>query len=437
MHLNSTLVTAAVLGLALLLLPVAGRADDACAPAPWPAVARDDHPISLKRLEAELRVCQPKGTCTAGSRTLYGITRIAGYLADVENHDIILFGADEPGLPALHVEDLAVALRNAAHRYVIKKDGQLFVSDPAVSIDPDPDVVRRLGSIVAPGLDMGNGEALERQLAAWCSTCELPQGVRVMGIPFDSRFASILVSADYLMKRIADGSAPLKSLEGLADAQMRKSKEEALAGRLSPAALSSLTRFWFHPGQHPYLEGDGQDAWLIRSDVILLNEAETATPDGRIVSTGKIDPASRAFACSFSRHFPELASAASPYPVYAELAALYRWSALAHLLVQQGAFEAASYTPGFLLEGLVVPEVKVPRTLRGVATVKAWDHVQTNGRTRQQIMLRLPSCGGVSMEFDRKTLVPVRDTSGKLRRLRSAVLASRPTPLAISWRVRD
>ena len=419
------------LAFAFLLTVRMACADDTCVPDAPPMVAAD-RAVSLRQLEYELSDCQSHGACSEASLTWYGITRVGGYVVDIAHQDIILYGSTDPGLPPLRVEDFAVALRNAMHLYVTDDGEKLIYSDPAVSIDPDPPVMQELDRIISRANGSDDLQARDRALDAWCSTCALPQRVRVEGIP-RVRFSALMVSADYLLKRLVDGSAKAGGLESLGHARMSDAIKQTRE-RQHVSSPIGMNRFWFYPGSNLYLE-DPTGVELVRSDVVLLDEAEQITPGGHIIAADRVDPLARAFACAFSHNFPALIAAGSPYPIFAELEALFRWSALARILSGGTAFQAAAYRPEFLIDHFHVPEVEVPRVLNGIASVKVWDEVSIDGRAQLRISLRLPSCGGVSMVFDRKTLQATPDTAGALPRMSNAVIRTRPVPEATNWPV--
>ena len=115
-------------------------------PGPEPKVERA---VSVKQLQSRLRRCGDGRSCSKDVRQFYGITRIVGYMVDRENRDIVVLGSVDPGAPALDVEDFIVALRNLKLRYAEQRGNTIYYSYPAVSIDPNPNVLRDLERIMA------------------------------------------------------------------------------------------------------------------------------------------------------------------------------------------------------------------------------------------------------------------------------------------------
>jgi hypothetical protein len=422
-----------ILGLGLLFrIPAAAREAD-CVAARAMTEPGVDQSISLKAISSELQTCQTRGNCPTDILTMYGVTQITGYVIDANAHDVIVIGTSDKGAPTLYTEDFVTALKNALRLYARREGNILYYSNPGVSIDPDPNVLTQLDQFADRAQRSTTKEARDNAIDAWCKECELPQNVRVMGIPFDSHFAKVMVEADYLMKRIADGTAPVDGFEGLSDLSLRQAIEAIQQNSGGAVSIASMNRFWFYPGRHIYSE-DAITVVIRLSDVILLDEAQHITQEGQVAASGRIDPLARKFACDFSRNYPAVA-AVPRYHIYAELEGLFRWIALAKLMVSNNAFDAAGFTPTWLLDGFRMSNVSVPRKLVGIATVKKWDHVESDGSLRREINLRLPSCGGVEISLDKAKMQAVGDTSGLLLRVSQAVIKSRPNLEVTHWQV--
>jgi len=429
----ATLLGGVLLNVAALSAGAAAFAQEDCQPPPPPVPDRVDIAVSLKRLEAELRRCQPSASCSQETLTWYGMTHVTGYVVDPASHDIELFGTTESAAAPLQVADFSVAARNAVHKYAERRGSVMVYADPAVSIDPDPVVLRRLNQIMA---GQAGGAVLESRLRAWCTTCELPQAVRVMGIgaDADTHFGYTMFAADLLMKGISNGTVPVTGLDSLADLALQMAIAGVMHHSSGNAQRAELNRFWFLSGTTSYLE-DSNTAVLARADVILRTEAEQVSGRG-ISGSGRTDPLAEHFACAFSRIYPQLTTADSRYPVYAELESLFRWVAIARVLAGGGAFEAAGYRPDFLIDDFAAPHVAVPRTVKGLAHVSKWDHEETDGNIRSEVSLRLPSCGGVAVGLERSEMAALPDTDQQLPRINAAVISSRPARPASWWSVR-
>jgi Protein of unknown function (DUF1598) len=416
-----------------LLFPVAATAQDTnCSPAAAATRPAIEESISLKALQGELLTCQAQGNCQDDTLKLYNVTRITGYVIDADAQDVILIGSSDPNAPALYVEDFVVALKNALHQYTRREGNTLYYSNPGVSIDPDPKVLQKLNLIASNISRSKTGEERDAGIDVWCKQCELPQNVRVMGIPFDSHFAKVMVEADYLMKRIADGTAQVDAFESLSDMTLRRAIE-GMQKNSNEASTISLNRFWFYPGTNTYSE-DARATLITRADVILLDEAQYVSQEGQVAASGQVDPLARKFACDFSKAYSTVA-AEPHYRIYAELQGLFRWVAVAKRMAADRAFDAARFSPTWLLDGFHLTKASVPEKLDGVATVKRWDHVARNGNYREEMSLRLPSCGGVEIDLGKEKMRRIADGSGFLARVWQAVISARPNLKATHWRV--
>src|SRR5262249_18374441 len=106
------------------------------------------------------------------------------------------------GRPTLQLDDLLVALRSAD----AARNGGI-----TCSIDPTPRGMQRLNALVAqpPIVNRNN----QKNTAAIEETAG-PQKITVHGVPDTTRFADVLVSADYRMKRLGMNfdSSPVKGM---------------------------------------------------------------------------------------------------------------------------------------------------------------------------------------------------------------------------------
>jgi len=231
--------------------------------------------VSVTMLQEALKSPNAEGVTPRDLLEMCGLTRIEGYTLDRANHDLVIFGQVNPAAPPLHTEDLAVALRAAWLKYAQQEGNTRYYSNPGCSIDPDPGVVRQLSEI---GRQIGATEApdeVEGLLAQWCEVSKQPQRVRVMGVPFDSHFASVMVQADYDLKRLVDGSVPLQTpgVTSLVEMMMAAAQNDLAHGRALRGPASFMSRFWFYPGQGKYCH-DGDTVTVLQSPVIQLTEEE-------------------------------------------------------------------------------------------------------------------------------------------------------------------
>ena len=405
----------------------------AAAAGPWADVTQAALPsaqiraVSLKVLQSRLRGSLPKGEDRAELLHLCGITRVVGYVADEKGRDLILLGEVDPAAPPLHVEDLAVALRSAWLRYATRQGGTLYYSQPGCSIDPDPRVIQRLSEIA-------QSDELSEEMDDWCNACAEPQKVRVMGVPFDTHFAKVMVDADYLMKRLTDGSLELgiPGFTSLASIGMALARED-LERNLPPSLpRSSINRFWFYPGKLSFREDDGV-VTIEECPVVLLTEEQHLTREG-LTGLKRPDPLAQRFAEGFGAHYQEIAA---KRPIFLELEGLFRFVALAQLTKYQKERSDLDY----LLARFPVPQVRVDRALPGLSRVKSIEKRRDVPGGYETTTLWLPTCGGVSMDMKIGPRNFKRAPAKKAARGRkqaaagkkAAILKARPSADALSW----
>ncbi len=387
--------------------------------------------ISLRVLQEKLKACHGHNSCSLDILQLAGITTISGYVVDRATHDVILLGNVDHSSPPLYLEDFIVALRNAFMKYAELKGNIHYYSNPGCSIDPQAKVMQQLEKVGKELLESTSLTEINQATASWEHVCSAPQNVRVMGIPFSCHFSSTLVKADYALKRIADSSdlPGIDGLVGLSDMMFDKAKEELLDSGSDPITISSVNRFWFYPGENQYLE-DEDVATIKECSVALLTEEEYLDRKGELTGSGRANELAQRFVENFTAKYTDLSKVR---PIYKELESLFRFVALAKILKIKDLFYDAGLDVTYLLDGYVLPETSVERVLPGCFNVKKFDLEEDIPGGRRALYLRLPSCGGVSMEIDIAQNDFVREPGAKLPELRAAVLAARTSPQALTW----
>ncbi|MFH1139612.1 MAG: DUF1598 domain-containing protein [Pseudomonadota bacterium] len=374
---------------------------------PDAAAAPTGRAVSLGRLADLLKGCRPGGDCPREVLELGGATTLAGFVIDPENHDVILVGRVDPGRPALHTEDLLTALRAVNMKYASLKDGVYQYFNPSCSIDPDPRDFAELQSQAS---------------GRWPEICRRPQVVSVRGLPFDCRFARVMVEADYDMKALANGASLLKNMEfrSLPQIRLAEDEQDMLAGRPVKEGFT-INRFWFFPGETSFIRQAGQGVLIEKAVVTLLTEKEYIDRRGKYSGAGT-DPQAEEFARRFARDY---ALIAQERPIYLELENLFRLTALAKALDHEKAFKTAGLDAGFLLDGYQLPRAEVRRTVPGFYAEDRLT-VKTKSSTIQ-------SCGGVSISLDLQDRDFSPDSSGKTSRALETVRQARPSPQALTW----
>jgi len=234
---------------------------------------------------------------------------------------------------------------------------------------------------------------MQQQMQQWCDICSEPQSVRLLGLPFDTHFAKVMVDADYLMKRLVDGSVSLDiaGFASLTDITLALAKADLEKGVPFSIPGLSLNRFWFYPGKPQFLDQEGL-VTLEACPVVLLTEEEHLTREG-ISGKGKPSPLAAQFSRSFSAHYPDIAQKQT---IYQELEGLFRCYALAKALRYQKTQADLNY----LLDQFPVPTTKVDRTLPGMSRVSYFENRRDVPGGYEFRAFWMPTCGGVAMDFN-------------------------------------
>jgi len=318
--------------------------------------------VSLARLCRAVAAFSSAGTpLPADVMFLGGMERVTHVFVDPDGHDIVLAGpadaaaidsagnvvAGTSGRPLLLLEDLVVALRSI--------DGAR-AGGVRCSIDPSPEGVaklqRYLGSLKSIG---ANPEATLRMMENVLG----PQRITVAGVPADSRFARVLVAADYRMKRIGMGLEP----SGVA----------ALPSYLAmvPAGATSgatLPRFWLEADYDPLTRDPDELAWQINGRRMkCLTESDIFAANGPDRGKAPADKTARAWCAAMTEHYDALSR---QQPVFAELLNCVDLALVAALIHGRQLDRRAGLDLAALTDAtrLAVPVYEAPETLSTVAT---------------------------------------------------------------------
>lgn len=353
------------------------------------AVPKASRAVSLNALANAVRT----GSSADEARRLCGITRLRGYITDAKSNDVILLGIVDPDMPSLNLDDLVVAMRNTWGKYDRIIGRTRHRSDPGCSIDPNPAVLAQLRDFERATPSSISPEAMQERMEKWKIIGKQPQKVRILGVPFDCRFAKVMVDADYYMKRIVNGSVDLgiDGLVSLSDLDIELRRKALRTG--SKIENGSMSRFWFSPGDSTYEVRDG--ATILRScEVKLLTEAEYLNDQGVVVQAGHADPCADRFARSFSQKYDEIAA---QRPIYKELKALFSFVAISRLMKDDRIERTASRSLGYLLNNYKINTVPVSRAVNGLTDVRAISETVDTAEGKKQFCLTQSCCGGVSM----------------------------------------
>ncbi len=326
-----------------------------------PAVAGKFRKVSLRALEAAAAESAAEGKpLSPGIRFLGGLERITHVFVDPDGHDVVLCGpadviaVDASGnvvgatsrRPLLQFEDLVVALRGIDRA----RQGGM-----RCSIDPSPEGITRLDAFLRRQGTIGQDpQATLRAM----ETAVGPQTVTVGGVPASSRFARVLVAADYRMKRIGMGM----------DESGLKELPSYLALVPAGARVSSLPRFWLEAEYDPIERDADELAWRIGGRRMkCLTESDLAGKDGIQRGAGAVDKFAQKWCAAMTAQYAPLEA---KHPVFAELTNCVDLAVVAALIHGRQLDKRAGLDLGVLLDEarLPVPEYEAPETIPTVAT---------------------------------------------------------------------
>ncbi|MBR0226190.1 MAG: DUF1598 domain-containing protein, partial [Thermoguttaceae bacterium] len=299
--------------------------------------------VSLNRLEAQ--IVANNGVVSDEMANLAGLTRIENVFVYPETGDVVIAGPAEgwkvgvdgaivgakSGRPTLQLQDLVVALR----AYPAEGKSAEFVG---CSIDPTEAGLRNMQAYLKTAAQPQT-DADRVNYAAGIREALGLQDVNVWGVSPKTNFAATLVAADYRMKLIGVGleEAPVKLVTYAEKSNPRVN------------ASNGLVRWYFQPNYDCVVETENGDALqLVGNGVTLVGEDELVGADGsRSANTGRGNPATKAYAKSFTSKFEKIAD---EVPVYASLRNLIDMTIVAAYLQKEGVYAKTNWTPDFFAD---------------------------------------------------------------------------------------
>jgi hypothetical protein len=241
--------------------------------------------LSLKRLAAECAEAQKaNGELPAELRYLHGFTWFVGYLIDDANRDVVFLGIKDPTRPPVDIDCLATAIKCAYSDSV-----------PRCSLDPHPDP-------------------------------EYQKSV-IDGVPWKTRWADVMIRADYDMKKLSQGHLEpgIEGFQGWIQHFDDVLSTAGLAGEGQPSSDDGeqqqfLNRWWFNFDSEvarAIADEGGKLVYLYRNPVRISTEQHINGAFG----SGQTSVSATRFAENFTWHMETLGK---HYPNIAELLAMYR-----------------------------------------------------------------------------------------------------------------
>lgn len=268
--------------------------------------------ISLRGLAEVVAKLKDQAQMPDEVRFLAGLQRVEYVLVYPEQNDIVLAGYGEGwkvdergnvvgaknGRAVMQLDDLLVALRtaDAAARGGI-----------TCSIDPTEEGLARVQKLQAqfiqPNVNPNDAAAaLQRALG--------PQIISFRGVSPKSRFAHILLAADFRMKRLAMhfDPAPIKGLPSYLT-MLKRSKQ--------PGVPNVLPRWWLTTDYQPLLTDGKGLAWQLRGQgVKCMSEDDFVAADGTRQHLGKSSKEAQRWAELMTKHYDALSV---KEPIFGEL----------------------------------------------------------------------------------------------------------------------
>lgn len=336
--------------------------------------------ISLKKLDESIReVIEREAEFPDTIRYLGGLTAIQYIVVVPEENDVLLVGPSEAwqvdargnvigktsGRPVFRLEDLLTV-----YRAWYQKERPSIIN---CSIDPTPEAISKLNQLSKkfPVVTSENS-------AAYAAAQEEAYGnnvVTVQGVPEKSRFAKILVAADYKMKRIGLGQEP-SMVRGL----------PSYVSLIGGSQRQINPRFWLAPEYGTVTHDSKKLTWKL-SEVKVKALTEDEYVDSRASArraSGKADPAAINWCDRMNKNYATLSKID---PVFGDLKNCMELAIAVALLHRENLLEKAGCKLPMFSERspLKSESLPVPKYVPSQATVSR------NGRST------IVACGGVEI----------------------------------------
>ena len=310
--------------------------------------------ISLKRMMAETKKAQDAGKDIPDEvHHLAGIQRIKYVFVYPEENDIVFAGPAEgwkldaagnvvgmtTNQPVLQLDDLLIAVRSA---------DELLRGSITCSIDPTQEGMARLQQFVkAQG---GNIGANAQQTITGIEEALGPQTVTFGGVDPTTRFARVLLAADYRMKRLAMGfeKSPVPGMKSFLD--------------MTTGASDMFPRWWLTTNYDPLLKSEDGLAWELRGPgVKAMTQDAFFSANGARTTTNKVNPVAQKWADDMTKGYDRLASS---MPIFGELRNVMDMAVLAALVSKENLIQKSGLDLSVLRSStLTTDEMNAPRNI--------------------------------------------------------------------------
>lgn len=331
--------------------------------------------ISLSGLEKAIAKAVDSGRpLPAEVQYMAGIQRLEYVIADTENNDIILAGPGEgwttneegnvvgvtSGMPVLHLQDFMVAMRSVD----AARQGQ----GVSVSIDPTAEGVRNVNQIYAQ-MAQQRVSSVSRSLATKIEQACGDQLVTLTGVPRDSHFSRVLLTADYKMKRLAMGldKSPIRQLPSMMSIIARKRIKLKVA----------TPRMWIECDYEPVAKSKDNKIWQIAGKgVRVQTENEIADAHGNRQGTGKKLKVAEDWAKNMTKHYDALSA---KVPVFRDLRNVMDMSVIAAIIRSENLASKVGLEMPMIGGEIETPSYTVPEKIPSQVSVADSYAVQVSG----------------------------------------------------------
>ena len=315
--------------------------------------------ISLKGLDAAIAANLDSGEpLPAEIQYMAGLQRIEYVISVPEQNDIILAGPGEgwttneegnvvgkkSGMPVIHLQDFLVAMRAVDNA----RQGQ----GVSVSIDPTPEGVQRVERLFSQIYEQ-RIQGITPALAAKIEEAYGDQQVSLTGVPRDSHFSRVMLTADYKMKRIAMGldQSPLRKLPSMLSIIAKKNI------RLNKAA----PRMWMECDYEPVAKNSDNNIWKLSGTGVRVQTEDTIVEaNGDKRASGKKIKVAEDWANNMTKQYEALSA---KEPIFRDLRNVMDMSVVAAIIRNEDLLNVSGAKLPMITEELDTPSYTIPESI--------------------------------------------------------------------------
>ncbi len=293
--------------------------------------------VSLKAIESALvEAAKSNKPISPEVQFMAGLTRIEYVVVKPETNDVLLVGpadgwrvnergavvSKKTGHPVLMLEDFLVAMRTVDNAR----------SDYGISVDIRPTAEGMVKyNEISKGLASGRFNSSH---AAQIEEAVGPQPISVTGVPLDSHFAQVLVSADYRLKQLSMGltKSPIAKFPSVMEMFAQKG---GLSATIAP-------RFWLECNYDAVSRSEDGQVWRISGPGAKALTQETYyDKEGKVVEgkAPKKNKTAETWAEMMTKRYEELSDAD---PIFRELRNIMDMSVIAAIIAKENLLEKAN-----------------------------------------------------------------------------------------------